>query len=160
MDFRGYQTVKALRVGIVVGGRVRADQIFRPGSEITIGNAPDCAFRIYAPFGSHTLFTLPFNEDCSLTILPGMTCRTREGTGEVVESAVSVSDREKALKLASNSRGKVTVGDVVFLFQFVDQPVLSSQSFEPEQRRGLWNRITDAVFNLLDQIVDAVSGLK
>ncbi len=119
---------KVLRIGVVHAGRVTEERIIKQRSHVTVGpneksmfvlatqNVP-ANFRLFELIGNeywlnfldgmHGRVALPSGVS-DLSVLKGQARRTPQGAYQV--------------KLTEDSRGKVQVGDVTFLFQFVTPP--------------------------------------
>ena len=133
------QQTKVLRIGIVQGGKVVHERLIKPGQSVTIGESPKNTFVFSAP-GLPKRFTL-------FQVKGGqyqMAC-TPEMQGKVaLEDGIRNLGQQAAgggslpdLPLTSKSRGKIVVGDVTVLFQFVAAPPESArkvarQDFRPK----------------------------
>ncbi|MDD5725825.1 MAG: hypothetical protein PHC53_00220 [Patescibacteria group bacterium] len=142
MDIRSHQVKKILRVGVVVDGRVVAEKLYTPGSEVTIGSTPDCDFTLQdILFVKHVLFTYGPDES-TLAMLPGMTYKLFITDQGLKEGKVSRSEVTKEFKVVPYFRGRVTVGSASFLLQFVDRP----ERPEPPKKRTLRGFIRRILF--------------
>jgi hypothetical protein len=119
---------EVLRIGVVQGGRVTEERIVKQRAHVTVGPSEKSTFVVATQNvpANFRLFELIGNEYwlnyldgmqgrialpsgiSDLSVLKGQARRTQQGAYQV--------------KLTEDSRGKVQVGDVTFLFQFVAPP--------------------------------------
>ena len=119
---------KVLRIGVVQGGRVIEERIIKQRVHVTVGPNEKNLFVVGGAGlpASFRLFELVGNE-YHLNFLDGMTGRVALPTG-ISDLAVLRGQARRSpqgayqVRLTEDSRGKVTVGDVTFLFQFVAPP--------------------------------------
>jgi hypothetical protein len=119
---------KVLRIGLVQGGRVIEERIIKQRTHVTVGPTEKNVFVVLAPNvpPSFRLFELVGNDYC-LNFFDGMTGRVALPTGISDLPVLKGQARRTAqgayqVKLTEDSRGKVVVGDITFLFQFVAPP--------------------------------------
>lgn len=135
---------KVLRIGIVQGGKVLHERLIKPGQHVTVGESPKNTFVFSAP-GLPKRFTLfqAKGDRYSLQFIDKI-----DGKIAFKDAIVSLSKlRERgdatrrgsayALPLDYKNRGKVVVGDVTVLFQFVAAPpesarMVTKQDFRPK----------------------------
>lgn len=122
---------KILRIGVVQGGRVVDERLIKERSHVTIGPSEKAMFVVPQQRLPHNfrLFEL-IGGEYYLNYLETMTGRVALQTG--VSDLVALKAQAKTLaagdirfhrvKLSEDSRGKIVVGDVTFLFQFVVAP--------------------------------------
>jgi hypothetical protein len=119
---------KVLRIGVVQGGRVMEERIIKQRVHVTIGPNEKNLFVVGGANvpSSFRLFEL-VGTDYHLNFLDGMTGRIALSTG-ISDLAVLRGQARRTpqgayqVRLTEDSRGKVVVGDVSFLFQFVAPP--------------------------------------
>jgi hypothetical protein len=119
---------KVLRIGVVQGGRVIEERIIKQRVHVTVGPNEKNLFVVGGAGlpASFRLFELVGNE-YHLNFLDGMTGRVALPTG-ISDLAVLRGQARRSpqgayqVRLTEDSRGKVVVGDVTFLFQFVAPP--------------------------------------
>lgn len=119
---------KVLRIGLVQGGRVIEERIIKQRSHVTIGPSEKSMFVISSTTvpPNFRLFELVGTDYC-MNFLDGMSGRVALPTG-ISDLAVLKGQARRTpqgayqVRLTEDSRGKVVVGDVTFLFQFVAPP--------------------------------------
>jgi hypothetical protein len=119
---------RVLRIGVVQGGRVIEERIIKYRTHVTVGPSEKSMFVIAATNvpPNFRLFELVGN-DYYMNFLDGMTGRIALPTG-ISDLALLRGQARRTpqgayqVKLTEDSRGKVVVGDVTFLFQFVAPP--------------------------------------
>jgi hypothetical protein len=119
---------KVLRIGVVQSGRVIEERIVKQRTHVTIGPSEKSMFVIAATSvpPNFRLFELVGN-DYYVNFLDGMTGRIALPTG-ISDLAMLRGQARRTpqgayqIRLTEDSRGKVVVGDVTFLFQFVAPP--------------------------------------
>ncbi len=127
---------KVLRVGLVMGGKVIEERVIKERTHVTIGpsekstfvtpnkNVP-ANFRLFELVGNAYVLNFLDNmtgrlaQKSGVTDLDGLKYEaSRTSVGNVTVYQVALSD---------DARGKVVVGDVTFLFQFVTAPVVTAK---------------------------------
>lgn len=119
---------KVLRIGLVQGGKVLEERIIKQRTHVTIGPSEKSMFVIATNNvpANFRLFELIGNE-YYLNFLDGMSGRVALPTGisdlsQLKGQARRTPQNAYQIKLTEDSRGKVVVGDVTLLFQFVAPP--------------------------------------
>ncbi|HSU39135.1 MAG TPA: energy transducer TonB, partial [Polyangiaceae bacterium] len=119
---------KVLRIGVVQNGRVSEERIIKQRVHVTVGPNEKNLFVVSGGNlpPSFRLFELVGN-DYHLNFLDGMTGRLALPTGISDLNMLRGQARRTAqgayqVRLTEDSRGKVVIGDVTFLFQFVAPP--------------------------------------
>jgi hypothetical protein len=119
---------KVLRIGVVQGGRVMEERIIKQRVHVTVGPNEKNLFVVGGESlpATFRLFELVGN-DYHLNFLDGMTGRIALPTGisdlNVLRGqAKRTPQGAYQVRLTEDSRGKVVVGDITFLFQFVAPP--------------------------------------
>ena len=119
---------KVLRIGLVQAGRVLEERIIKQRTHVTVGPSEKSMFVVNSaqlPAGFR-LFELVNNEYC-LNFLDGMSGRVALPTG-ISDLALLRGHARRTqqgayqIRLTDDSRGKVVIGDITFLFQFVIPP--------------------------------------
>lgn len=124
---------KVLRIGLVQAGRVVEERVIKQRTHVTVGTNERCTFVINAPGVPSTfrLFELVAADkkkgEYHLNFLEGMTGRVALKTGISDLGALRTQAKRGPqgayqVALSDDARGKVVVGDVTFLFQFVAPP--------------------------------------
>lgn len=119
---------KVLRIGVVQGGRVIEERIIKQRVHVTVGPNEKNLFVVGGETlpASFRLFELVGN-DYHLNFLDGMSGRVALPTG-ISDLAVLRGQARRTpqgayqVRLTEDARGKIVVGDVTFLFQFVAPP--------------------------------------
>lgn len=133
------QQAKVLRIGIVQGGKVVHERLIKPGQSVTIGESPKNTFVFSAP-GLPKRFTLfqVKGGQYQMAFTPEMQGKValEDGIKNLAQLSASGSAPPE-LPLTAKSRGKIVVGDVTVLFQFVAAPPESArkiarQDFRPK----------------------------
>ncbi len=119
---------KVLRIGVVQAGKVTEERIIKQRVHVTVGPNEKNLFVVGSGNlpPSFRLFELVGN-DYHLNFLDGMTGRVALPTGISDLNVLRGQARRTPqgayqVRLTEDSRGKVVVGDVTFLFQFVAPP--------------------------------------
>lgn len=123
---------KVLRIGLIQAGRIVEERIVKQRTSVLIGSSEKNMFVISASElpPSFTLFELAGTE-YHLNFTRAMKGRVAlpGGVSElgalVGEGSRSLGDGVYQVTLGEESRGKVVIGDLTFLFQFVAPPPLS-----------------------------------
>ncbi|RME27716.1 MAG: hypothetical protein D6798_03940 [Deltaproteobacteria bacterium] len=125
---------KVLRIGVLVGGKVVQERLVRPGSDVTIGSSPRNTFVVDVEGipSRTTLFTSKHNKTslCFTESMQGKVALDRGVlTFEQLRGDPSTSRRGDAwlVPLSDKSRGKISLGGITILFQFVPAPPESAR---------------------------------
>lgn len=146
---------KILRVGIVQGGRIIEERLLRSKEPVTIGQSPKNKFMIPSPRVPFTYTLLNVHGGAyHLEFEKGMLGKVLVGQ-EILDLKTiaqrKVAERRKnrfSMKLLEESRGKIVLGDVTLLFQFVTAPPAVARLQLPAEARGAWWRNMDRAFML------------
>jgi TonB family protein len=144
---------KVLRVGVIQGGKIIEERIIRKRETVTVGGSEKNHFVINAPglASRFELFQL-VGSDYILNFTDGMTGRVGLPAGvQSLEQLRSSGAARNAgthyqVKLNDNSRGKVVIGDVTLLFQFVTPPPVQPRPQLPAAARGGFAKSIDWMF--------------
>ena len=144
---------KVLRVGIIQGGRIVEERILRKVTPVSIGQSPRNTFAIpiaHLP-ASYSIFEVKGGQ-YQLRFVRGMEGRVSLD-GDVVHlktlverKLVQASGKHYLYRLDEESRGKVVLGDITLLFQFVPPPPPVSKMQLPAVVTEPWWRRIDGVF--------------
>jgi len=147
------QPHKVLRIGVIQGGRIVEERVVRSRAPVTIGTSPRNA--IVVPQSnlpeSFALFTL-HGEQYFLTFDEGMQGRVQgdQGTadfGALVSQGVAQRQGSRyVIPLREDQHGKVLLGEVTVLWQFVVPPPEAPKPLLPEAARGNRFRSMDRLF--------------
>lgn len=124
---------KVLRIGLVQGGRVIEERVINQREHVTIGAAVKntfvvnvkqlpTSFRLFEQVSSDKK-TSKYRLNC----LPAMNGRIAQQTGVKTLQQLEASSPKGPqgmfhVALTEQARGKISIGDITFLFQFVDPP--------------------------------------
>ena len=144
---------KILRIGIIQNGKIIEERLLRKRDPVTIGQSPRNTFVLpTAQFSrTHVLFDMKSGV-YHLVFKDGMDGRVSIDDAVLdFKTVVSkkLADRRGefwALPLSEKSRGKVVVGDVTLLFQFVAPPPPPSRLQLPSNVKGGWVHSMDWPF--------------
>lgn len=134
---------KVLRIGVLQGGKVVQERVVKAGQDVTIGESPRCTFVVtgkgvpkrYSIFtfkSGQYQFAFTQEMDGKLSLDEGMvSCadlRSRPGTVKKGDTWI--------LPINDKCRGKVSLGELTVLFQFVPAPpesakLMGAQDFRP-----------------------------
>ena len=151
--------VRILRIGIVQGGRIVEERLIRSRQNISIGWSNKATFSVpsealpkewmlfeISPKGYVARFADAMdariavgNEVISLAQLKQAGRIRRQGTAWL-------------LMLDERSRGKITVGDLTILFQFVTPPPAQPRPRLPASVRGTWTTGLDWAFTVVASV--------
>ncbi|MBK8169300.1 MAG: TonB family protein [Sandaracinaceae bacterium] len=134
---------KVLRIGVIQGGKIVEERIIRKRETVRIGNAESNTFVVSAT-GIPTKFDLfqLVGNDYILNFTEAMKGRVSlpAGVQQLDQLRTSGAARNAGthwqVKLNDSSRGKVSIGDVTFLFQFVSTPPVQPRPQLPAAARG------------------------
>lgn len=114
------ETRRSLRVGVIQNGKVIEEILVRDPRPIYVGTDPENDL-VVGPNGtpSHFLLFEPSGQDAyTVHVGPEMT-----GEVEIENKNHTISPgQNRALSLADKTRGKITMGQTVVVFEFVDAP--------------------------------------
>jgi TonB family protein len=144
---------KVLRIGVIQGGKIIEERIVRKRETVTVGSSERNHFVINASGLSSRfeLFQL-VGSDYILNFTDAMSGRVGLPAGvQSLEQLRSTGAARNAgshwqVKLNDNSRGKVVIGDVTLLFQFVTPPPVQPRPQLPAAARGGFAKSIDWMF--------------
>lgn len=134
---------KVLRIGVFAGGKVVKERLVRPGSDVTIGTSPRNTFvvesegfpaRLVLFTSKGPRFSLSFTEEMDGKL------QLDSGVANLAELRQRADTPKKGnawqVALTETSRGKVAIGELTILFQFVPAPpesarVVAAGDFRP-----------------------------
>lgn len=134
---------KILRIGIIQAGKIIEERLIRKRSNVTIGASPRNTIVVPASTLPRT-FTLFEMDQGKYTLKFGDNMDGRISLGGQVMSLDQVRSKGHAktkanlyeLPLTENTRGKVLLGEVTLLFQFVTPPPVQPRPQLPPSVRG------------------------
>jgi hypothetical protein len=134
---------RILRIGVLLGGKIVEERLIRERTPVTIGQSMRNTFSI--PIEGlpleFTLFALDDNR-YSLRFLPRMDGRLSDSGGQVrtldALRAVGAANHGSyyQIPLTESARGKLSLGDLTILFQFVTEPPRQPKPMLPASVRG------------------------
>ena len=147
---------KILRIGVIQGGKIIEERLVRSREDVTIGSGPKNTFVVPASSlpRSFTLFELKGSQ-YHLAFREGMDGRVSVGNGVVDFASLRAQNLARkrgdvfTYPLPEEARGKVSLGDVTLLFQFVTPPPEPPKPVLPKEARGGWVKSIDKVFTLI-----------
>jgi len=151
---RTHSGPKVLRIGIIQGTKMTEERILRERQAITVGRNERNTFTVAATDLPETFELFPMtNGTYALRFTEKM-----EGRLAFPSGVKSLEDLRKSgeakrvgndwqVPLTEQSRGKVQVGDITFLFQFVVPPPPQPKPQLPAAIRAGWSRNIDWTYN-------------
>lgn len=134
---------RILRIGVLLGGKIVEERLIRERVPVSIGQSMKNTFSI--PIEGlpleFTLFALDEGK-YSLRFLPKMDGRLSDSGGQVstldaLKSRGASNQGEYfQVALSESSRGKLSIGDLTILFQFVTEPPRQPKPMLPASVRG------------------------
>ena len=135
---------RILRIGVLLGGKIIEERLIRERTAVTIGQSMKNTFSV--PIEGlpleFTLFAIDENK-YYLRFLPKMDGRLSDGAGQVSTLDVLKTGRGAQnvgeyfqVPLSDAARGKLTLGDLTILFQFVTEPPRQPKPMLPASVRG------------------------
>lgn len=140
------ETRRSLRVGVIQNGKVIEEILVRDPRPIHIGTDPNNDL-VLGPEGTpnHFLLLQPSANDAyTLNVGDGMQASVEiDGESQTIHAG-----SERVLQLGDNVRAKVTVGQSVVVFEFVDAPPLALLPPLPVPMRAGISYIVTAIFGI------------
>lgn len=134
---------KILRVGIIQSGKIIEERLLRKREAVTIGQSPKNTF--YVPISKlpRTLTLFEVRSD-RIFLCFGEGMRGRVSYGDKVHSLPDLKTHQAVVKkgasfmlpLDEKSRGKIVLGDITLLFQFVPPPPVVPKPQLPASAKG------------------------
>ena len=133
---------KVLRIGVVQGGRVLEERIIKQRTSVTVGQSEKSMFVVPSQLvpPQFKLFEL-IGGEYFLNFVDGMSGRVALASGitdiaALKGQAKKVGNNVYQVKLTDEARGKVVLGDLTFLFQFVAPPPVQPKPQLPLAVKG------------------------
>jgi TonB family protein len=144
---------QVLRIGVIQGGKIIEERIVRKRETVTVGSSERNHFVLNAA-GLPTRFELfqLVGSDYILNFTDAMSGRVGlpAGVQSLEQLRTSGAARNAGshwqVKLNDNSRGKVVIGEVTLLFQFVTPPPVQPRPQLPAAARGGFAKSIDWMF--------------
>lgn len=148
------QGPKVLRIGVIQGGKIIEERIIRNRETVSVGTTEKNTFTIVAPNFPARFELFPMSGGTyKLNFIDGMEGRIAMPQGVVSLDNLKQSGQAQRtnvgwqVTLNEQCRGKVTVGDVTFLFQFVAPPPPQPRPQLPAAIRAGWVKNIDWTYN-------------
>ncbi len=133
---------RVLRIGILLGGKIVEERLIRERAPVSIGQSMKNTFSVPVdglPL-EFTMFSVD-NQRYKLHLLKNMDVRLSESGGGVKQREQLRGEGEShgetlVVPLSESSRGKLTLGDLTILFQFVVEPPIQPKPMLPASVRG------------------------
>ncbi len=138
----GGARTRALRIGVLLGGKIVEERLIRERIDVTIGQSAKCTFSI--PLEELPKQWAVFevkNDRYVLNFTSKMDGRLSDGdkvlTLEQAKTGGAVRHEDHwSLPLSSQARGKISLGELTLLFQFVSAPPVQPRPQLPHSVRG------------------------
>jgi hypothetical protein len=132
---------RVLRIGVLLGGKIVEERIIRERTAVTLGQSIKNTFSL--PLEGlpleFTMFAIHENR-YSLNFLPNMDGRLSDGnnvqTLDVLRNSAAKDGGHFTIPLTDSARGKISLGDMTLLFQFVTEPPKQPKPMLPASVRG------------------------
>jgi hypothetical protein len=133
---------RILRIGVLLGGKIVEERLIRDRSPVSIGQSSKNTFSI--PLENlpreWTLFGVD-NDHYRLQFGPKMDGRVSDGSQVYTFDQVKGGKAQQQgdhwlMPLSDQARGKVSIGDLTLLFQFVTEPPIQPKPMLPASVRG------------------------
>lgn len=134
---------KVLRIGVIQGGKIVEERVLPARQPVTVGSAPGNTLSV--PQSQLSASTLVFSwsgERYALHFAQGTEGRIQGPQGSadfgalVSQGLAKRQDERFAVAVREDQRGKLVLGDVTLLWQFVDPPVETPRPVLPREARG------------------------
>jgi TonB family protein len=151
--------VRILRIGIVQGGRIVEERLIRSRQNISIGWSNKATFSV--PSEALTKEWMLFEispKGYVARFADAMDARIAVGNEVISLAQLKQAGRIRRqgtawlLMLDERSRGKITVGDLTILFQFVTPPPPQPRPRLPASVRGTWTTGLDWAFTVVGSV--------
>ena len=144
---------KALRIGVIRGGKVVEEKLVRGRQPVTVGSSPrnTIAVPVAGLPESVTVFA-PQGEQWTLAFDDAMEGRVQGPKGTAEFGALKSQGLARkhgdrwVIPLAEDQHGRVAIGEVTLLWQFVVPPPEAPKTLLPEAARGNRFRTHDRLF--------------
>ena len=132
------QSAKFLRVALINGASITDDRVFKKPAPVSIGQSTADTF-IVPPDEKHRSGTIltPKQGKYFLSLLPGMSGKVLLNQQEqTLEQLRAANEGTPLIPLDEHARGRLTVGSVSLLFQFVSPRLHAAPVQLPKELRG------------------------
>ncbi len=144
---------KVLRVGVIQGGKIVEERVLPARQAVTIGTHPKNS--IVVPQAGLPESTLVFSyqgDHCTLVFEEGMEGRIQGPQGSadfgalVSQGLAKQQGRTYAVPVKDDQRGKIVLGEVTLLWQFVSPPAETPKLVLPKEAKGNHFKSMDRLF--------------
>ncbi|MGC3996572.1 MAG: AgmX/PglI C-terminal domain-containing protein [Anaeromyxobacter sp.] len=149
------QQIKVLRIGVIRGGKIAEERILQPRQPVTLGTSPKNSIAVpdAALPATLTLFTWG-GDRYQLQFPAGAEGRVQGPGGEADLAALVAQKRARpaaagtfSVAVNDDQRGKLVLGDVTVLWQFVTPPPESPRPVLPREAKKNRFRSMDRLFS-------------
>ncbi len=144
---------KILRVGVIQGGKIIEERLLRKRSDVTIGQEAKNTIVVPASNLPATFPVFEFrNQQYALVFTEEMDGRVRLGNSDVDFASLRSQGLAKkrgnvyVLPLTEAAKGKISLGEVTLLFQFVNPPPEPPKTQLPPIAKGSFWQAVDQLF--------------
>lgn len=133
---------RILRIGVLLGGKIVEERLIRDRGDVSVGQSGKNTFSVpleglpreWVLFKSHDgRYTLDFTAQMDGRLSDGDKVQTLAAARD---GGASRHGDHFTLPLSDHARGKVSLGDLTLLFQFVTEPPLQPRPLLPHSVRG------------------------
>lgn len=133
---------RILRIGVLLGGKIVEERLIRDRGDVTVGQSAKNTFSVpleglpreWTLFKSHEgRYSLDFSGQMDGRISDGDKVQTLAAARDAGARRVG---EHFSLPLSDHARGKVSLGELTLLFQFVTEPPLQPRPLLPHSVRG------------------------
>jgi hypothetical protein len=154
----GAGPVRSLRIGVILGGKIIEEKLFRKPTAITVGQSSKNTFSVPVEKlpREWTLFQ-PSGQGYLLQFAESMDGRVSDGKQIFTFDQLRAGPAQQKgsawhMALSPTSRGKITLGELTVLFQFVNAPPVQPRPKLPASVRG-------GVADRIDPVLAVMVGL-
>lgn len=147
------QQGKVLRVGVILGGKIVEERVLGPRQTVTVGSGKQNTIVIAQAGVPQALTLLTWSGDqCHLHFTEAMEGSVQSSHGQVDFGALvsqGLAKRQGAtfvVPVRDDQRGKVVLGEVNLLWQFVAQPPETPRTVLPKEAQGNHFQSMDRLF--------------
>jgi outer membrane biosynthesis protein TonB len=153
-------TDKVLRVGVIQGGRILDEQVFRNAETVFVGDSEKAHFVVPSSFlsGKFPMFSYSSGR-YELLLTAKMTGKIfRNGEAREVEDLIKNGNLKRhgdeyALSLSPDFCGKIFIGNAIVLFQFVVPSPKPPMLKLPKSIKGSWTQRLDWPFVSIELVI-------
>jgi outer membrane biosynthesis protein TonB len=144
---------KVLRVGVIQGGKIAEERVLPARQAVTLGSSPRNTIVVASPGLPDSTQVFSFQGDrYTLHFREGLEGRIQGPQGAadfgalVSQGLARQQDGAYAVPVNDDQRGKIVLGDVTLLWQFVDPPAETPKLVLPREAQGNHFRSLDRLF--------------